>query len=143
MERDYTDPMKILKFLIERNPFDDGAYLMNIETGEVSDDAVNVCDAKKVGSAIINNMVGQSVFGYSCKKLCRICGDIWSERNNNFFDVAEHKLEIDVAFGTNTIADTPTVHPKRICMKCFEKMQDKNDSEYVNTDHLVSTSDKL
>ena len=52
------------------------------------------------------------------EKLCRICGEIWSERKNKFFDVAEHKSDIDVAFGTNTIGDTPTVYPKRICMKC-------------------------
>ena len=52
MERDYTNAMKILKFLIERNPFDDGAHLMNIETGEVSDDAVR--DHRQIGSVIYN-----------------------------------------------------------------------------------------
>ena len=40
IERDYTDAIKILKFLIERNPFDDRTHLMNFKTGEVADDAV-------------------------------------------------------------------------------------------------------
>ena len=37
MKRDYTDALKLLRFLIERNPFEDCIYPMNIETGEVAD----------------------------------------------------------------------------------------------------------
>ena len=64
--RDYADAMKILRFLIERNPFEDRIHLMNIETGEVAY-SVNVHDAKNIATAIIRNMAGQSVFGYSYK----------------------------------------------------------------------------
>ena len=68
MKRDYTETMKILKFLIERNPFEDCIHLMNIETGEVADNSVNVHDAKVTDTTIIKKMVGQSVFRYSYKR---------------------------------------------------------------------------
>ena len=64
--RDYSYSIKILKFLLERNPFDnDVDYLINIETGEVADKAVNIFDAKSIGDVIVGKMVGESVFGYS------------------------------------------------------------------------------
>ena len=44
MKRDYIDAMKILRFLIERNPFEDCIHLTNIETGEAAGNSVNVHD---------------------------------------------------------------------------------------------------
>ena len=41
---------------------------MNIETGEVVDNSVNIHDAQVIGTTIITNMVGWSVFGYSYKR---------------------------------------------------------------------------
>ena len=41
VKRDY-DAMKIVKFLVERDPFDETIHLMNIDTGEVADASVNV-----------------------------------------------------------------------------------------------------
>ena len=38
--------MTILKFLIDKNPFDDWAHLRNIKPEVVADNAVNVCNAK-------------------------------------------------------------------------------------------------
>ena len=58
MKRDYTNAMKILRFLIERNPFEDCIHLMNIETGKVAENSVNVHDSKIIGNTIINKMVG-------------------------------------------------------------------------------------
>ena len=52
------------------------------------------------------------------EKLCRICGEISSERNNKFFGIAEYKSDMDVAFNTKTIDDIPGVHPKQFCTKC-------------------------
>ena len=60
--------MKISRFLIERNPFQDCIRLMNIQTGEVTGNSVNVHDAKVIGNTIRKKMVGQSVFGYSYKR---------------------------------------------------------------------------
>ena len=42
IERDYTNAIKILKFLIEKNPFYDWTHLINFKTGEVAGDAVNL-----------------------------------------------------------------------------------------------------
>ena len=60
--------MKILRFLTERNTFEDCIHLINNETGEVADNSVNVHDAKIICITIIKKMVGQSVFGYSYKR---------------------------------------------------------------------------
>ena len=60
--------MKILRFLIERNPFENCIHLINIETGEVADNSVNIHDAKIIGTTMIMKMVGQSVFGCSYKR---------------------------------------------------------------------------
>ena len=68
MKKDYTDAMKILRFLIERNSFEDCVHFMDIETGEIADNSVNVHDAKSISNTIIKKMVGQSVFGYSYKR---------------------------------------------------------------------------
>lgn len=46
MERGYVNAMTILKFLIDKNPFDDWAHLRNIKSEVVADNAVNVCNAK-------------------------------------------------------------------------------------------------
>lgn len=46
MERGYVNAMTILKFLIDKNPFDDWAHLRNIKPEVVADNAVNVCNAK-------------------------------------------------------------------------------------------------
>ena len=69
MKRAYTDGMNVLRFLIERNYFEDYTHLMNIETGDVVDNSVNVHDAKIISNTIIKKMVGQSVFGYSYNKI--------------------------------------------------------------------------
>ena len=51
---------------------------MNIETGEVAGNSVNVHDAKIIGTTIVKKMVGQSAFGYSyerhgCQHYCKDC----------------------------------------------------------------------
>ena len=68
MKRDYIDAIKILRFLIERNPFEDYILLMNIEIGQVADNSLNVYDPKTIGNKIVKKMVWQSMFGYSYKR---------------------------------------------------------------------------
>ena len=55
----------ISKFLIKRKPFEDRSHLVNIAAGEVANDTVNVFEAKNIGLAILEIMVGQSLFRYS------------------------------------------------------------------------------
>ena len=68
MKRDDTDAMKISRFLIEKNPFEDCIHLTNTENGEVEDSSVNIHNPKIIGPTIIKKMVGQSVLGYSYKR---------------------------------------------------------------------------
>ena len=68
IKRDYDDSIKVLRYVIERNPFEGDRDLINIETGEVSDCNVNVYNAKDVGNAIIKKMVGQAVLNYSYQR---------------------------------------------------------------------------
>ena len=68
IKRDYNDAMKMVKFLVERDQFDDSIHLMNIDTGEVADTSVNVYNAKQIGDVILTNMVGKHIFEYSYKR---------------------------------------------------------------------------
>ena len=63
-KRDTEDTLKLISFLIERNPFEDG-YLRNIATGEVADEKVNVDQAQAMGEVILEKITGQLVYSYS------------------------------------------------------------------------------
>ena len=52
------------------------------------------------------------------EKLYRICGEISSVRNNKFFNIEEHKSDMDVSFNTTTIYDIPGVHHNHFSIKC-------------------------
>ena len=68
INRDYTDAAKILKYLIERNPFDERSELLDIDTGEVAAETVNVFNAKSIGDSILKKMVEKPVFEYSYQR---------------------------------------------------------------------------
>ena len=65
IKRDYIDAIKIVKYLTERNPFDERTELIDTDSGEVAEKTVNVFDAKYIGHTILQKMMGQSVFKYS------------------------------------------------------------------------------
>ena len=62
------DAVKILNYLVERNPFDDREELLNIETGEVAAENVNVFDSKVIGNSILTKMQNKPVFEYSFQR---------------------------------------------------------------------------
>ena len=64
IKRNYEDAIKLVKFLIDRKPFEHRDYLMNLETGEVADSSVNVFDAKKIGLFIRRHQVDLSFSGF-------------------------------------------------------------------------------
>ena len=68
IDRDYEDAFKILKYFIDRSPFDEREELINIETGEVAAAKVNVYDSKEIGNSILIKMQNQSVFDYSFRR---------------------------------------------------------------------------
>ena len=66
-KRDTEDTLKLISFLIERNPFEDG-NLRNIAIGEVADEKVNVDQAQAMGEVILEKISGQLVYSYSFTK---------------------------------------------------------------------------
>ena len=68
IERDHRDALKIFEYLLDHNPFEFGTGLVNISTGEVAAENVNVYNAREIGESIIQGMKGCSVFDYSFKK---------------------------------------------------------------------------
>ena len=57
-----------MSFFGERNPFSDDPNLHNTVTGDTAENTINAEDAKSVGNAIVNEMVGKCVAEYSFKK---------------------------------------------------------------------------
>ena len=69
--RDEKDTLLLLSYLQQRNPFqnDEGDNsLRSIETGVTADSAVNVEQAKEIGTRALHDMVGKKVKDYSFKK---------------------------------------------------------------------------
>ena len=58
-ERDLKDTKLLLSYLAERNPFSDDPTLCNIATGVTTEDTINAEDAKTIGTAIVDAMVGK------------------------------------------------------------------------------------
>ena len=58
LRRDFKDSLKILQFVIARNPFDNRKELTGIDTGEIAIATVNVDQAKKIASDILESMCG-------------------------------------------------------------------------------------
>ena len=67
-ERDTAHTTKILEYLKDRNPFRDNGSLLNIANGISAESNVNVDKAKEVGEHILDEMVGQSVLGFTFRK---------------------------------------------------------------------------
>ena len=68
LQRDFRDSLKILQYAIARNPFDNRKELMSIDTGEIAIATVNVDQAKKIGSDILESMCGNPTKDYTFKK---------------------------------------------------------------------------
>lgn len=60
--------MKLLHYLEPRSPFADDTVLCSITRGVTADEAVNIEQARDVGSAVIQSMAGQNVHGFSFRK---------------------------------------------------------------------------
>ena len=68
LQRDLKDSLKILEYLLARNPFDNRMELMSIDTGEIAVATVNVDQAKKIGHDILESMCGNPTKDYTFKK---------------------------------------------------------------------------
>jgi hypothetical protein len=67
--KDSTDTRTIIKFLSERNPFDEAVQdLRNIETGVFAELNVNTDKAKDVGSSVLKDMKDKNVDVYTFRR---------------------------------------------------------------------------
>jgi hypothetical protein len=67
-KRDDEDITCFTQFLVERNPFSPEESLRNIETGMTGEPNVNVYEASKVGSKILQQMNGSKIDDFVFKK---------------------------------------------------------------------------
>ena len=68
IERDYADAVKVFDYLIVRNPFNERKELLNIDSGEIVEQNVNVYNSFEIGNKILLNMENKPVFTYSFKR---------------------------------------------------------------------------
>jgi len=68
LKRDQQDGQKVHEYLVDRNPFTMCDKLVNIHTGEIAGDSVNVDQAELIGKKIIAAMQGQDVKKYKFKR---------------------------------------------------------------------------
>ena len=91
IERDLKDTKLLYSFLTERNPFNDDPALRNIVTGVTAADTVNAENAKAVGTAIVNKIVGKNVVEHSFRKNDQIV----NMASNNAVKVSHEQVNID------------------------------------------------
>ena len=65
--RDHLDGLKILQYLLERDPFTSEENLINPATVEIADESINVHQAFEIGEMLIHGMSNQLVFSFSFK----------------------------------------------------------------------------
>ena len=68
IERDYADAVKVFDYLIVRNSFNERKELLNIDSGEIAEQNVNVYNSFEIGNKILLNMENKPVFTYSFKR---------------------------------------------------------------------------
>ena len=54
----------MFEFLAERDSFYNDAVLINLNSGEVADESVNVVQAQVIGKSLIQGVAGTSAFDY-------------------------------------------------------------------------------
>ena len=68
IQKDPQDAQKMFEFLGERDPFDIYRVLINLNSGEVANESVNIFQAQAVGESLIHDMAGTSAFDYKFRK---------------------------------------------------------------------------
>ena len=65
IQKDHQNVQKMLEFLTERDPFHIDTVRINLKSGEVADESVNVLQAQAIGESLIQCIAGTSAF--ECK----------------------------------------------------------------------------
>ena len=68
IQKDPQDAQKMFEFLGERDPFDIYRVLINLNSGEVANESVNIFQAQAMGESLIHDMAGTSAFDYKFRK---------------------------------------------------------------------------
>ena len=91
IERDYADAVKVFDYLIVRNPFDERKELLNIDSGEIAEQNVNVYNSLEIGNKILLNMENKPVFTYSFERK----NIATTMKNRSWIDFDGETLSID------------------------------------------------
>ena len=62
IQKDHQNAQKMLEFLAERDQFHIDTVLINLNSGEVADESVNVFQARIIGESLIQGKAGTSAF---------------------------------------------------------------------------------
>ena len=68
IQRDHQDAQNMFEFLVEHHPFDIHTVLINLNSGDVADESVNVFQAQAIGESLIKGITGSSAFDYKFRK---------------------------------------------------------------------------
>lgn len=66
---DIKDTLALIRYLKERDPFTQNAFLFNIANGVTALENVDVDSAQDIGNNILKSMVGKSVEDYTFRKV--------------------------------------------------------------------------
>ena len=68
IQKDHQNTQKMFEFLAERDPSHIDTVLINLKSGEVADESVNVSQAQTIGESLIQGIAGTSAFDYKFRK---------------------------------------------------------------------------
>ena len=91
IHRDHENAQKMFEFLAERDPFQIDKVLINLNSGEVIDESVNVFQVQAIGESLIQGIAGTAIFDYKFKnKYMAII-----TKTNAFVNIEESVVEVD------------------------------------------------
>ena len=89
--RDHSDGFKILQYLQEIGPFTTEENLINLATGEVADESVNVRQAFEIGEKFVRGRSNQLVVSFSFK--CK--GMVVPMKTKSSLPIEGEKIHVD------------------------------------------------
>ena len=101
--RDHLDGLKILQYLLERDPFTSEENLINPATVEVADESINVHQAFEIGEMLIHGMSNQLVFSFSFKDKDMVV----PMKTKSSLSIEGEKIHVDSAFFLMNETDKP------------------------------------
>ena len=91
IHRDHENAQKMFEFLAERDPFQIDKVLINLNSGEVIDESVNVFQVQAIGKSLIQGIAGTEAFDYKFKNKDMAI----ITKTNAFVNIENRVVEVD------------------------------------------------